>query len=341
MKLSETSKLLDSLCDDLLGQLLCQPQAHRSISVTDIEVAAASLGWPDPGSSKYVQDSDLVAGEAYSNKELMRLSLAPMRESSNHKVSLSVLTFYANEWKQISAQPRITHVSNVPMPESLPDGLREFLYQLESVYTGSDIDSGTNRLTKDDIVECVSRSEHLVIIFPLITRFTVRKIKQSLRESDVSDLIELLNALVMNAQNRVSSDGEFEIILNCLLDLIVDPSLAILESEENRMSVRRTATGILLSLLRLKLGAFHATKLAQELITDILEPLVMKTISMKTVPSPPLMSSLAGAMIASETLISAFGLPGLKEDLKSRLRKFLSLCKDEPSVCVETLKKFI
>lgn len=339
MKLSETSKLLDTLCDDLLGQLLCQPHAHRSISVTDIEVAAASLGWPDPGSSKSAQDSISIAGEAYSNNELMILSLAPMRESSNHKVSLSVLMFNANEWKQISAQPRITHASNAPIPESLPDGLREFLSQLESVYTGSD--TGTKRLTKSDIVECVSMSEHLVIIFPLITRFTVRIIKQSLRESDVSDLIKLLNALVMNVHNRVSSDGEFDIIFNCLLDLIVDPSLAMHESEEIRMSVRRTATGILLSLLRLKLGAFHATKLAQELITDILEPLIMKTISIKTIPNTTLTSSLAGAMIASETLISAFGLPGLKEDLKSRLRKFLSLCKGEPSLCVETLKKFI
>ena len=339
MKPTETSKIIDNLCDDLIGQLLSQPHAHRSISSTDIEVAAASLGWRDACSSISANDSESSSVTVYSNKELLRLALAPMRDFSTHKVSLSVLMFNMQDWKQTSVQPKITQTSNAPTTESLPDGLREFLYQLESVYTNKT--NAAYRLTKDDIVECVSRSEHLVIIFPHITRFTVRTIKQSLRDSDVSDLIELLNALVMNSNNRVSSEGEFEIILNCLLDLILDTNLAMVDYEENRMSVRRNATDILISLLRLKLGSFHATKLARDLISDILEPLVMKTVSMKTVPSMSLISSLAGAVMASESLARTFGLAGLKDELIGRLRKFLTQQRDAPPVCIETMKEFI
>lgn len=152
-------------------------------------------------------------------------------------------------------------------------------------------------------------------LFPHIVRFAVERVRVDSRSQDITLLLHLVKAIVGNARYVVSSQGEFEIILNGLIEVIVDCNLV------SGLSARRQAVAILSLLLEMKVGRFHSVSLVSDLVRDVFLLFVSEIVALKTVPDACIVSGLAGAVLAVHTLRGATALaasaPALRKFVKT------------------------
>ncbi len=299
---NQLDPVLELLCTELVEELASQPYRSSSISASCIEAAAGNLGWPDIG----IDISREEGLETCSGEELLRISMAPLAVEQSC-LSLSIFTHSGSEWKSSdeSASSKEDKAQDFLNISSLPDGLREFIAQLKCIYSNKETDT---KITKTEAVEALSKSQHLVIIFPLIIRFAVCEIRKRSRTSEnVSDLVDLLEAVVSNPAYSVSYQVEFDVVLTCLLDLMMDPNMMRFETDEElKQSVRKRAAEIIVSFLRNKIGVFHSTKLVHEIIENVLIPYMEEIAGEKSISDPLLWSGLAGAVHATSLFIHEF-----------------------------------
>jgi hypothetical protein len=289
-------------CTELVGAIMSQPGLRGSkISYRDIDIASASLYWPDNDGHSSLQETQ--SDSQYD--DLMKFAMEPLRLGDEH-YSLSVKTFASSDWKSTGSGQSGQQGPSTTDVNDLPEGLREFIYQVEFLY-GTPHPEG--RISEHELVASIGSSEHLTIIFPHIIRFTVNRIRTVSRSSSVGELLELLQSVVVNPHYTVKNHEDFQIILNCLLGLIVDPNLMDNESEQERQKVRTLSAEILSHFLKSKLGIHHSTRHAKQLVDELLIPFIQQAVK-----SPPAMwSSVAGAVSAVSLLVGNF----MNMDLKN------------------------
>lgn len=302
---SQSGRLADSVCSAFLDALVSLPSTwtKSKISLNDVETAAASLEWSISPSSLAGPSEDL------NTTDLMALSFAHLQLSDSSASSLVVETYSAHQWSSTSKREGDHSVSEPPN-RKLPDGLAELLSQIERAYSNN-----PGRLSPDEVVAAISKSEHLVALFPHIVRFAVERVRVDSRSQDITLLLHLVKAIVGNARYVVSSQGEFEIILNGLIEVIVDCNLV------SGLSARRQAVAILSLLLEMKVGRFHSVSLVSDLVRDVFLLFVSEIVALKTVPDACIVSGLAGAVLAVHTLRGATALaasaPALRKFVKT------------------------
>lgn len=305
MGLSDSDRIISSVCEEFAGALLSLPSTwHKSrISLVDVEAAALCLGWDASPSHVPSQSSE----ERLDTSQLLSLSFVQLRSKVGDR-PLVVSTYSGSQWTGTSKRSTEQMPSDTPLPQ-LPDGLAELLSQIERAYNNDPQCS----LSAAEVVRAISDSEHLVTVFPQIIRFAVAKIRTDSRLSDISPLLNLLEALIGNSGYAVSSQGEFEILLNCLVEVVVDCNLA------SPLEARRQAVEILSRLLELKVGRFHSATLLSDLVNDVFISYISSVSSLKTVPDGCLVAGLAGAVLAVHRLSGEAALG----DVSKQLARFL------------------
>ena len=338
---SNTGEIMDSACSELINAIISQPGRSLRISEYDIEAAAGSLYWPDIDHCRSFSPN--ASTETLSNQDLAAMCMEPL-SCAKKPMSLSVLTFSGSEWKSNHTADRREERSDIPDMDSLPDGLREFINQLILVYSLAESASKDSKISREEAVEAVSTSEHLVVVFPLIIRFVVREIRTRSRSCDanISDLLSLLEAIVSNPKYLLSYQGEFEIVLGCLLDLVMDPNMMRNDdNEEMKQSIRRRAVAIISSFLREKMGIFHSIKLVGDVIDNVLIPYIEK-ISSGSMATPLVWSGVTGAVQAVDILAKEFlpNRPSLKIE-KLFTKRLLARGDSVSPVCARVIKQCV
>jgi hypothetical protein len=278
------------------------PTSRYEFTSIDVDIAANLLGWStNPNITAPVD-------ETLDQNDLVRIAFKPIRQKREKLQNVAIRFHYGSEWSQGSTV-KDEKSEKIVDYASLPEGLRELLTQIELAYSPE----SAGRLSREEIVDSVASSSYLVIIFPHVTRFIIRCIRESYRDGDVSNFLKLISAMIANQSYTASS--EFSILLNCLLDLIMD------FDARHELRTRKHAMDILMSLLHEKLGPFHAKKLVVSLIRDIFTPWIWKVVKLNK-NHEHVEIGFTAATIAYKRLVDTFELEPIQASLKRDIGKF-------------------
>jgi hypothetical protein len=298
MKLDNpTERLVNLVCSDFVDALINQPTTHYSkITHEDINILSGTLHWPQTETPSVSSKSDPLVYD-----DLVKLSMIRIVDSAFNP-KLSVVTFNASDWT-LGPSQTLTLSDAKDYRSVLPDGLQEFLAQVEALYGKFAVMD--SRISRADVIDTIVSSEHMVIIFPHIIRFSVRELRENIRTDSVELTLELLDAVLSNAYYEIKSSGEFHVILSCLLDIIIANNLMVDSSriEEHRLSVRRQASDILTRFLKTKLGVYHSSRLVQDILDSILLPFIEDALAdLAHMASPCAGATCAAARLSLEFL---------------------------------------
>jgi hypothetical protein len=167
----------------------------------------------------------------------------------------------------------------------LPDGLKEFLRQVENFYSSPSASSDSCERA-DDILSALSKSEHLPICFPYLIKFAVDKIRVNYRRCDrvyhINGLLELLENLIINEFFFIKNFDIFNLMTNTFIMICVDVNLFSLTGEgdastevpKDREQNRMKAARLLRQLLEIKIGKYHSVAFINELVDGYLLKLI-------------------------------------------------------------------
>jgi hypothetical protein len=322
---SPSEKLLAFTCNEFVDELLSQPASFRKLKLgsESIETVARTLDWEVVGesSSSYHDKEEISVTDAY---------LKPLNESDNMRLNLSV--YFGNSWKQTSSihhhDDQINNNSSNRLPpiSSLPVGLRELLLHVEFAYSNNLEDIRCARLSKQEVIDSVGSSHKLGILHPYLIRLCIRRIRETIRARNIDGFLHLLKSIITNESYNLNGASDFELILNCLLNTILDVNLlreSDTFSEEMCMSTRAEATSILISLLSLKLGNYHSAELVRSLADQILTPFITHATHLKDLDDLGVFSALAGATSATIRFSSHFGIGEIPAKCISGIKRLL------------------
>ena len=320
---SPLDRVLLYACNEFLDELLTQPSSYRKVKLgsEDIRLAARSLGWKaDEESPSCFDDRQVLLTEFY---------LDPLRELPKKQPNLSV--YLGNTWKSGSGKwnehghkpsDTITPLS------SLPVGIRELLLHIQLAYSQEPSEVSASALSKEQVIEAVKSSTKLGLVYPYVIRYCVRRIRESLRVSGISDLLNLLNAIILSPCFELNSASDFELLFNCLINIVIDVNLFRDSkdlSEEKSLGTKIEAIKVLSLLLSMKVGKFHSAELVESVIDKMFGPFLSQAANLKDIDDLGIMSSIAAVIVATKELSSQFSnrhnaidiLSGLKSLLKS------------------------
>ena len=332
---SKGDQAVNLACAELVDAILNLPDLNSTeIKPTHVEIAINSMmndDWEIPSGTSVIKNDNTVL------EDLVKLSMEPLRLRDD-SITLSVKTFSSSDWTSTVSMQSGSMNQSTPDVSYLPDGLREFMYQVEFLYGTAHAEG---RITKTELVESIGSSQHLTIVFPHIVRFAVDRIRTVSRQSSVSELLELLQAVVVNPHYVVKNHGDFQIILNCLLGLVVDPNLMENDDETPRQTVRKYAAEILSHFLKSKLGIHHSTRHANQIIDELLIPFITQALKHPA----GVWSSITGAVFAVAMLVHNF-MNGRLQSYNSPLVKSLANAMsrkngDIDPVCLDILKQVL
>ena len=312
--------LLNLVCGEFVDALYAQPtlRRKRKIGKDQIESTVHALQWDRIDISLPSRNDE--------DSSTLSTSMKPLTFPRNtESSSLSVLLLHSSQWKHSGATNtgRTSRASALPMA-ALPDGLKEFLLQLELAYAVN-AESDPHKLSKDEVIRAVTSSEHLTIAFPHILKMFVNKIRTESSTADITEYLNVIGAIVGNKWYVVSTTGEFETVLNCLIGVVVDVNLMRPGScfdEAQRVSVRRRAIDILSTLLQSKVGKFHSNDLIRGIFEKVLIPYTSRIVAMPSIQEERVWSGFAGAVMAMLQLGSGSARLG---DLEKKIRSVVDV----------------
>lgn len=306
--------LVDLACNEFSAALLSLPTLTRRIRITctDVEAATDALGWDFK--PEFALNCD--RGDTVSATDLESVWTETLRTSQHCcETPLSVVLLNSTSWRSSNSASTVLHGPNVTKVEismsELPDGLKEFVFQLEQVYSEKE-----SKLTKTEAVDALRSSQHLSVVFPHVLRHFINKIRKEARKRNVSEYLDVIDAIGTNPWYTVSTPGEFNIVLNCLLTCILDVNFY---GGETCLAVRHKAIDILCSLLVFKIGKFHSVQLVKTIFQDMLFPFVDKVMNIK--PEDRTSGILAGFVAGVAALARLSAAFSVTDDQLSSLTK--------------------
>ena len=317
-----SDKLLQFACSEFIEELISQPISRRKLKLGSEEIrsAARSLQWEHAdelsSSSSDANNVSVSVGERF---------LKPLRDTGSRK-RLDLTVYIGSGWRNTSIRNEeigipITESRNIPPVSALPEGLRELLLHIELAFSP---DSSGSKLSKKDIVDAVASSAKLGMVNPYIMKYCVKRIRETARSSDIDDLLTLLRAIIRNESVTFNCASDFELILNCLLNTVLDANLlrdSTIFAEEKLIATRSEAINILSSLLLTKVGKFHSAQLVRSILDKLFGPYISETLNLKDMEDLGVISSLAGVTIATKTLCAQFNISDSSTKLLSYLKR--------------------
>jgi len=283
--------LLKYVCAELVSELTLQPSSRSkcSLSENEIECAVNSLGW-DTSNLIALKPSNSSDGEQLSRSQIHEFWMEPLfptRTGENQTIIPQMYMYQQHDWRPttVTEDDSTQTAASTPSLSSesaspLPDGIREFIRQVEHLY---DQDDDVAMKTQREILESLASSEHMPICFPHLVKFAVDKIRITYRKDGdvVMKLLELLEHILRNQHfdltDRASSDI-FDLLVGCFVMLSTDVNLLSIEGQSGDVGrIRQSAAVMLRGLLESKIGKFHAVELIEDLIDSHLVPLITVT----------------------------------------------------------------
>lgn len=278
--------LLSFACSDLLTEVLSQPicKLKSSLSMNEIECAVNSLGWENTIDLVPVRNRDNSENIQLSRDQVQQIWMQPFPPCKRvESLKPQVYIYHPSDWK--SSGSHEDDQSSVSGPSSysdissaLPDGIREFIRQVENMYSEE-----TAAKTQKDILESLASSEHMPICFPYLVKFAVDRIRTVYRRDGetVLKLLELVHHILCNKHfdlTGTSTSGIFDLLVGCFVMLITDVNLlSHLSDVSMQERIRKDSIGLLRELLESKIGKYHSIALIEQLIDGYLIPLILVT----------------------------------------------------------------
>jgi hypothetical protein len=318
------SRIIEFLCRDFVEHVTRNSllRNRRKITAVDIETAACTLGWDFASTG---DDQGEASFDQLDAKDLLELATSRMYEENRESHGLACYTFSSADWKSTSKNANNRELEEDHISERvLPDGLKEFVFQVQLAFSTSGT-GGT--LTREEVIDALRNSEHLSIVFPDILRHFINEIRIRSQSVDVSQHLDVIGAIVSNKWYQVRSTREFDLIFNCLLHTIIDINLMRQMENvtyEDSSRLRKKALEALTKLLCLQIGKFHATELINGLKKDILIPFVSKILEQKRPHDDIVLQAFSAAISSLTHLGNEFGMDSELRPLAAKIRKFCS-----------------
>ena len=277
--------LLDYVCSELAGQLESHPtvRSKSSLTLNDIECAANSLGW-DSSHPPSLGPVDGSESSPLSRSQIHEMWVQPPRSSGKPDVIIpQIYMYHQQDWRPTvheddTSQSTVSGAS-FEGASILPDGIREFIRQVEHLY---DQDDENALQAQREILESLASSEHMPICFPHLVKFAVDKIRTSYRKNGdiVIKLLELLEHILRNRYFDLTgnaSSGIFDLLVGCFVMLVTDVNLLSIGDEDQSMMssrIRDESVRLFRALVESKIGKFHSVALIGDLMDVHLIPLI-------------------------------------------------------------------
>ena len=322
--MSKGNPLVSLLCEEFVNELFSQPSVAKRgrISRAQIDSAADVLCW-----NKTCFSANRSNGAFFSKPDLEALASNPVvvdgRSPQDSAFHLEVFVQGSSHWKSSTTfAPPSTSLARTELPE----GVREFISQVESTYAGA-----TGGLEEAEILESVRSSQYLSIAFPHLVRFAVNEVRCRYKQLDSAEallrILRLLESMISNPMFK--SFDVFEILLSSLVCLASDFNLMTIpvrstHAAEN-WAVRTEASRILCLLIATKVGNFHSVELVRGLCDSVFFPIISGILTKRSIKGSDifsnLLSALAGCIHAVVAMVG-MNLPKLKsEELVEVLKK--------------------
>lgn len=281
------NSLLAYVCSELATELASDPTSRlkSSLNCNQIECAVNSLGW-DTSYLPPMRPSKHSDNQQLSRPQLHEILVDPSPFNARSQAIMPQLYMYQQQdWKPTIPEDDNSQAS-VSAPSFaneasalLPDGIREFIRQVEHLY---DEDDESALRTHREILESVASSEHMPICFPHLVKFAVDKIRTNYRNNGeiVLKLLELLEHILRNEHFDLTgsaSFGIFDVLVGCFVMLVTDVNLLSIGGEDQALAstrIRDQSVSLIRALLESKIGKFHSVALIEDLIDMHLIPLI-------------------------------------------------------------------
>ena len=289
--------LLSYVCNELISEIHSQPICRRSkssLSINEIECAVNTLGW-DMTTMQKVLPSRFSQSDRLTHSELENIwtNASHFPTKVEDMCTAQIYMYQQADWKPTMSEASHTLNSSTTTTSSsssstsssslLPDGIQEFIRQIEHLYETNISDEPIDG--RDQMLESLATSQHMPICFPYLVKFAVNKIRVTYRRDGqtVLKVLDLLRHIVRNVYfDLTKCEPMFDLLVACLVMLVTDMNLLSMVVESRKdivrstesVEIRKTSANLLCDLVDSKIGKYHAIILIDQLIDLHLVPLV-------------------------------------------------------------------